>query len=428
MSYSELPLSLDHLPFPNRHPTLSVDFKMAALTRATKANYVIHDRISAETSDREDHTFCGIMFPVKCKDILPLDHVIINSISVRGALGPLTVWVTKEENLNGEISMSKKHWTKIYEKTHAPSFITYRELDLSSDPIILRPGQVKGIYIHSTRRGDEAIVYDNKEKQKTHDDSFITILPGRAHVSEKVFGSIPIWGWGSAWRDNREFVGQIKYGACYRLWNPSSNLSFGNNFRLAARILFMCQRRRESPFSKLPDDCLFFILNMMRWDWVNDTSVEMRREQREARRMRRRRMLPHMVSEADAALEEAEMEDAAPLVRVPNLENAPANEMDNDAVLGVDDEEEADDDMEEDSSDDSEDADSSSDSEESGVSDEYHWGDHVSSRNAFIYNGDDSGESEADDSEEEDTAAEERRRQSAMLRTRNSILRFLRSH
>jgi len=137
----------------------------------------------------------GIMFPVKCKDILPIDHVIINSVSVRGALGPLTVWVTKDVALNGEISMSKKHWTKIYEKTHSPSFIGYKELDLSANPIKLRPGQVRGIYIHSTRRGDEAIVYDNKEKHKTHDDSFITIMPGRAHVSEKVFGSIPIWGW-----------------------------------------------------------------------------------------------------------------------------------------------------------------------------------------------------------------------------------------
>lgn len=91
--------------------------------------------------------------------------------------------------------MTKKHWKKLYEKTHKPCFAGYRELDFSSNPIILKPGEVRGIYIHSTRRGDEAIVYDNKEKQKTHDDSFITILPGRAHVSEKVFGAIPIWGW-----------------------------------------------------------------------------------------------------------------------------------------------------------------------------------------------------------------------------------------
>ena len=103
--------------------------------------------------------------------------------------------VTKHESRNGEISMTKKHWKKLYEKTHKPCFAGYRELDFSSNPIILKPGEVRGIYIHSTRRGDEAIVYDNKEKQKTHDDSFITILPGRAHVSEKVFGAIPIWGW-----------------------------------------------------------------------------------------------------------------------------------------------------------------------------------------------------------------------------------------
>jgi hypothetical protein len=103
--------------------------------------------------------------------------------------------VSKDEGNNGEISMNKKKWIKIYEQTHKPSFVGYKELDFSANPIVLRPGQVRGIYIHSTRRGDEAIVYDNKEKQKTHDDSFITILPGRAHVSEKVFGSIPIWGW-----------------------------------------------------------------------------------------------------------------------------------------------------------------------------------------------------------------------------------------
>ena len=100
-----------------------------------------------------------------------------------------------DDNLNGEISMKKKFWTKIYEKTHRPCVSGYKELDLSSNPIVLKPGQVRGIYIHSTRRGDAAIVYDNKVKQKTHDDGFITILPGRAHVSETAFGSVPIWGW-----------------------------------------------------------------------------------------------------------------------------------------------------------------------------------------------------------------------------------------
>lgn len=346
--------------------------------------------------------------------------------------------------------MSKKHWTKVYEKTHSPSFVGYKELDFADNPVILKPGQVKGIYIHSTRRGDEAIVYDNKVKQKTHDDSFITIMPGRAHVSEKVFGSIPIWGWGSAWRDNREFVGQIKYGACYRLWNPSENLSFGGNFRQAATTLFMCQRRAESPFSTLPDDCLYYILNMMRWDWVNDTSSGMRAEQKQRRRLRRRQQ----IAEADAMLDEAQMEDAPvqPLAQAVPLARANDVALDDvlnavldSAVLGVDEEaedeqdveenhdDENNDDMEEDSSDDSEDADSSDDDsdeedsdEESADSDAYAWGDHVGSR-AFLYNDEDSDTESNDDSGEgEEGDVSERRRRSAMMRARRSILQLLR--
>jgi len=387
------------------------------------------------------------MFPVKCKDILPLDHLVINSVAVRGALGPLTVWVTKSEDLNGEIQLSKKYWTKIYQKEHQPSFVGYKELDLSTNPIILKPGQVKGIYIHSTRRGDEAIVYDNKAKQKTVDDSFITILPGRAHVSEKVFGSIPIWGWGSAWRDNREFVGQLKYGAVYKLWNPQENLSFGGSFRTAARILFMCQRRPESPFSKLPDDCLFFILNMMRWDWVNDTSVEMRREQKQRRRLRRQQM----IQEADAIMDE-ENNDADANEQVVEgvilaegivlAEEEEEDEQAEDAQVDIDvnsddDEEEEDlDFMEEDSNDDSEDADTSDndddessddDNEESSEEEEeeeYAWGDHVGSRSAFHY-ADDTSDSEASES---DFERDENVRRIAIMRARRNILSFLRSH
>jgi hypothetical protein len=56
----------------------------------------------------------------------------------------------------------------------------------------------------------------------------------------------------------------------------------------------MCQRRAESPFSKLPDDAIYYILNMMRWDWMNDTSAVMVRDQKEARRNRRRQMIADM--------------------------------------------------------------------------------------------------------------------------------------
>ena len=116
----------------------------------------------------------GIMFPVKGKDTLPIDHVIINSVAVRGALGPLTVWVTNDEHLGGEISMAKKHWRKIYERTHDPSFVGYKELDLSSDPVVLKPGHVRGIYIHSTRRGDEEACACRLRKSMCISDSYRT--------------------------------------------------------------------------------------------------------------------------------------------------------------------------------------------------------------------------------------------------------------
>ena len=173
----------------------------------------------------------------------------------RGGLGPLTVWVTKDDyddrantpstNTNatasastrnarsatrsttytqynlrsnnnnnnnnsstpstnitrrGQLRVSQKYWNKIYEKKHKASFRNYQPLDLSNDPIILKPGQVRGIYIHSSISDDSGIIYDNQNKVKTHDDDFITILPARAHVSNRPFGTRPIWGYGNAWR------------------------------------------------------------------------------------------------------------------------------------------------------------------------------------------------------------------------------------
>lgn len=270
---------------------------MAAFDRPTEATYAINESITVDTTDREDHTFCGIMFPIRCKKVLPVDHIVIRSISVRGALGPLTVWVSKgatyfarnspgdsnnDRNLSaGIVEMKKMYWNKIYERDHKPSFTQYCELKLQS-PIVLKPGQVKAIYVHSTRDGDQAIVYDNKQKDLTYDDEFISMYAGRSHVSDRPFGTIPIWGWGNAWRDNREFVGKVNYGVVYRLWNPNLHFHFGSKFQTVVTTLLACQRRDESPFSRLPDDCIFYILNMCRWDWVKDQPKAIHQEQRQA--------------------------------------------------------------------------------------------------------------------------------------------------
>lgn len=135
----------------------------------------------------------------------------------------------------------------------------------------------------------------------------------------------------------------------------------------------MCQRRSESPFAKLPDECVYYILNMCRWDWVNDTSDEMRRSQKQARRLARQRM----EEEADHVLNDAAAEEGVTSA--------------NDDVADGEDEEE-DEFMEEDS----EASDEDSDDSESAASEEYAWGDHVSARDALIFNVEDSEESEDD--------------------------------
>mmetsp|Transcript_28258 Transcript_28258/g.40980 ORF Transcript_28258/g.40980 Transcript_28258/m.40980 type:complete len:436 (+) Transcript_28258:943-2250(+) len=381
------------------------------------------------------------MFPIKCKEVLPVDHIVMNSISVRGRLGPLTVWVTKDPDVatattapaqlsgaaaaartncssdaitstipssgpsayyrrqqhvrrsaaagggaglrNGEIIMSKKNWTKIYEKTHRPSFRKYVELDLSSNPVILKPGQVRAIYIHSTLPGDEAIVYDNKQKEKTYDDGFITILPGRAHVSERPFGTVPIWGWGNPWRDNREFVGRISYGAVYKLWNPKKHLAFGDNFRCLAKTLFLCQRRWESPLCHLPDDCIFYILNMCRWDWVNDTVDNLRlRRKRNMQRLRQQQKQQQEEEERNAAAI-AEEEDGNKCVAGGDMlestsagqEDMQIHEEEDDDWNGEDDDEDDDDEVYAEDSDDPEWMDDDEDSTEAAV---FHYRDYDS--------------------------------------------------
>ena len=244
--------------------------------------------------------FSGIMFPVKCKDLLPLDHLVIKSVAVRGRLGPLTVWVSNEDYLQREgdrlvdrrVRLNPAFWTKLFDKTVGCSFREYKTLELDT-PIKMKPGETKVIYIHSTLPGDEAIVYDNSYYGGTtrrYNDDKLAILTGRAHVSTQVFGQEPIWGWGNAWRDRREFVGRLEYGAVYKLWNPQMQPKFGSNFQDGARALFMCQRRWESPWSLLPDECIFYILNMCRWDWFKDNSDTMKdRKKREKVRVRQGR-------------------------------------------------------------------------------------------------------------------------------------------
>jgi hypothetical protein len=93
-----------------------------------------------------------------------------------------------------------------------------------------------------------------------------------------------IWGWGNAWRDRREFVGQLSYGVVYKLWNPEVHKLFGNNFSGAVHAMLVAQRRY--PVGKLPDECLYYIMNMCKWDWFDDSSDQMKAKYR-ARKKRK---------------------------------------------------------------------------------------------------------------------------------------------
>jgi hypothetical protein len=188
----------------------------AASERPTVASYVVHEKVTVDTTDREDHTFSGVLFFVQGKDAVPLDHLVIESIAIRGKLGPITIWVTKEsagadadtaareeESQRMHVSFEKEDWEQIYAKEHEPSPQQFEEMVFDT-PVILRPRQTKAIYVHSTLPGDRAIVYDNQKARYTYDDAFLRVHPGLAHCCNTAFGKTTIWGWGNPWREHRE--------------------------------------------------------------------------------------------------------------------------------------------------------------------------------------------------------------------------------
>jgi hypothetical protein len=246
------------------------DFVPAVLQRPKVANYVVHESFTVDTRDHEDHTFCGVMFDVQCKGKddggLPVEFLQIDSISIRGDLGPITVWSTPTSRRSTE--HSEEEWSCLYEKEHTPSRQHYQKLELTQ-PIRLAPGESCGLYVHSKLPGDDAIVYDNQRERVTYEDKVFRVLPGMAHLSNRPFGRHGMWGF--PWRQQREFVGNISYGVGYVLWNPvrEVHIWFPEEFRAAARLLLLCARRQTSPMHSLQDEVVYYILNMCRHDWFS---------------------------------------------------------------------------------------------------------------------------------------------------------------
>ena len=144
-----------------------------------------HETFEAETKDREDHTFSGIMFDVACQSLPrgPVEYIDVQSVAVRGQLGPVTVWST-EGGFTGKHE-SKDEWTLRHEAVHHASPNALVELRLSQ-PVRLRLGERCGLYVHSALPGDEGIVYDDQHQRLTYEDPTFKVLllaPGHCQVT-----------------------------------------------------------------------------------------------------------------------------------------------------------------------------------------------------------------------------------------------------
>lgn len=237
------------------------EFLPAVLQRPIVANHIAHERVTVETMDHQDHTFCGIMFDVKCTDNLPVERLEICSIAVRGALGPMTVWTTPG-GYRGK-ARDQSAWTLVYQGDHDESYRQLVSLALP-EPLCLAAGEVRGLFVHSSRPGDSSIVYDN-QRYPQPEGMLLSILPGMAALDMRPFGRTGFWGEG--WRDCRDFVGRIDVGVCWRLWNPECHQLFPASFRRAVRCLLLCVARPACPLHVLSDSLLLYVLNMCRWDW-----------------------------------------------------------------------------------------------------------------------------------------------------------------
>lgn len=207
------------------------------------------------------------MFDVQCHTRLPAEYMEVNSVAVRGELGPMTVWTTPRSFEDGGAWHGDHHdfrqskcenrdeWTLVYSAAH-PAY----PLGAGRE---LRHLCALGAAWRS-RASVRQSVYDNASV--THSDRICRVLPGQAHLSCHPFGRRGFWG--HAWRYHREFVGQVSYGVRWKLWSPHGHVhtAFPVGFRRAARTLLLGSRRPESWLYLLQDEVIFFILNRLRWD------------------------------------------------------------------------------------------------------------------------------------------------------------------
>jgi hypothetical protein len=124
---------------------------------------------------------------------IPVQYIELQSISVRGGLGKMTVWWTKLGKIGNSpkdrvnlIDLEKEEWTQVYERSHEASYYDMVELTFTC-PIQVPAGESVGMYVHSQAPGDRSVVYDNMRSEVTSHDDYIAVWPGHAHIGNVPF-------------------------------------------------------------------------------------------------------------------------------------------------------------------------------------------------------------------------------------------------
>jgi len=241
-----------------------------------RTSKLVQEALNIDTQDLQDHTFNGIMFDVRAANHKPLEFLLVESVWVRGALGPVSVYVTKEAESFRTHRTNPEAWRRVYSGTHERDFENYTELKLA-EPFKVLAGQTHGLYVHSERERDDGIVYDNASSRQDADvntqlqHGTLVVEPrGCAHLCPQPFESRNPWGWGSGWRQDREFVGRISYGVRWMLWNPECDAKFPPSFREISFAFVAAGYRPNSIVSMLPQEMVLYILNFCDWNFFGD--------------------------------------------------------------------------------------------------------------------------------------------------------------
>jgi hypothetical protein len=122
-------------------------------------------------------------------------------------------------------------------------------------------------YVHSELSNDLAIVYDNQRRSNglSYEDKYVRVKSGMAHLCNEPFASWHPWG---SWRRGREFVGRVEYACRLLLWNPEVHCKFSSSFKDGVMVFLLARPRAGCPLSFMSDDIIFYILNMVRQDWI----------------------------------------------------------------------------------------------------------------------------------------------------------------